>query len=78
MIIDKTNPDHAHFPDGLDGEVLLETTYHPDGKVSGYVTASQEVTDRKRKLPPQERAAVGWDKYQAILDALPAVLPKMK
>ena len=76
MIIDKTNPDHADLPDSLDGEVLLSIHTDSGGKVLGYHTATQEVVDRKRAMSMPDKISQGWDKHQAVLDALPAVLPK--
>lgn len=77
MIIDKSNPDHAKFPESLDGEVLLEITRDYNGNINGYITASQEVVARKRLLSANQKQRTGYDKYQAVIDALPAVLQKI-
>lgn len=77
MIINKSDATQVDIPTELDGEVLLDTQVNKFGTVTVYITASQETCDQMRKSTPGDREAAGWDKYQSVLDALPAILPKM-
>lgn len=70
MIIDRRKSDQSRYPETIDGKVLLKEARLSDGRLIGYHVADIEAVEKWKQATPQERAAAGWDRYQAVLDSL--------
>ena len=68
MLIDRKRPEFSDVPESLEGEVLLERIYGPDGEVAGFVTASLEAVRSMKTKSAEELSAEGWARYRDILD----------